>query len=328
MTNHLKNNFEIDAVIAWVDGNDENHRKKLAQYVEDKSLMSSKGFLTRFNEVNEIEYCIKSIRKFAPYIRNIFIVTDEQTPSFLKQNPDNPEYKNVKVIDHKVIFKGFEEYLPTFNCFPIETLLYKIPDLAEHFIYFNDDMFLINETKPSDFFTEEGFPVLRGKWAHFETRKLQDFMTKIGLKKKRISKITYKKAHENSAKILGLKKYFKLNHVPFPIRRSVFKEYFDKNEDVLKENVMHRFRVPTFFMVQAHAAHLEILNNTYQANSNYSLVHFGSTEKSLNRIKWKLFIGQKKIKKLFLNIQSLDMYSEEKLNYIVKWFTDLYKIKP
>jgi len=325
MVNHPKNNFEIDAVIAWVDGNDENHRKKLAQYVEDKSLLGSKGFLTRFNEVNEIEYCIRSIRKFAPYIRTIFIVTDEQAPAFLKDNPVHPDFANVFVVDHKVIFKGYEEYLPTFNCFPIETLLYKIPDLAEHFIYFNDDMFLINETKPEDFFTAEGFPVLRGKWANFETRKLQDFLTRIGLKKKRISKITYKKAHENSAQILGMKKYLKLNHTPFPIRKSVFNAYFSKHENVLLNNIKHRFRVPTFFMVQAHAAHLEILNKTYQINNNYSLIQFGSTEKSLNWIKWKFYTEQQKKKKLFLNIQSLDMYSEEKLNYIVNWFNNLYK---
>lgn len=325
MANFSKNNFEIDAVIAWVDGNDENHSKKLAQYIEDKSLMSSIGFLTRFNEVNEIEYCIRSIRKFAPYIRNIYIVTDEQTPSFLKQNPINPEFENIYVVDHKVIFKGYEQYLPTFNCFPIETLLYKIPDLAEHFIYFNDDMFLINPTKPEDFFTPEGYPVLRGKWEGFEERGFKNFLVSIGLKNKRISKITYKKAHENSAKILGLNKYLKLNHTPFPIRKSVFSDYFSKNEEVLKNNIMHRFRVPTFFMVQAHAAHLEILNKTYQIKNDYSLIQFGSSEKSVNHIKWKFYLEQHKMKKLFLNIQSLDLYSDKGMAYIKNWFDNLYK---
>lgn len=325
MTNPLKNNFEIDAVIAWVDGNDENHRKKLEEYVENKSLLKSKGFLTRFNEVNEIEYCIKSIRKFAPYIRNIYIVTDNQTPSFLKENKDNPEFQNIKIIDHKVIFKGYEQYLPTFNCYPIETLLFKIPGLAEHFIYFNDDMFLINETKPSDFFTDDGYPLIRGKWTAFEKSIFKNFLIKIGLKKKRVSNITYKKAHENSAKILGLKKYIKLNHTPFPMRKSIFNDYFSQNENVLVANIMHRFRVPSFFMVQAHAAHLEVLNKTYQLKSNYSLVHFGSTEKSINWMKSKLFIEQKKSKKLFLNIQSLDMYSNKGLIFIKNWFDDLYK---
>ena len=325
MKHQLTTKFEIDAVILWVDGSDENHKKKLSQYVENKSLLSSKGFLTRFEEVNEIEYCIKSIRKFAPYIKTIYVVTDEQTPSFLRKNPDNHEFQNIQIVDHKVIFKGYEAYLPTFNCFPIESLMYRIPKLAEHFIYFNDDMFLINETKPTDFFTEDGFPVLRGKWTNIENSKFKDFLKAIGLKKKRISKITYKKAQENSAEILGLKKYLKLNHTPFPIRKSVFEQYFEKNKDILMGNIMHRFRVPTFFMVQAHAAHLEIINKTYQLKKEYSLVHFGSTEKSLNWIKGKLFIEQKKLKKLFLNIQSLDLYSDKKIKYILNWFDNLYK---
>jgi hypothetical protein len=317
--------FVIDVVIAWVDGNDENHAKKLAQYIENKSSLSQKGFLTRYLQVNEIEYCIKSIRKFAPYVKTIHIVTDEQVPSFLTDDPTNPAYENVKVVDHKVIFKGFEHYLPTFNCYPIETLVYRIPDLAEHFIYFNDDMFLINETKPSDFFTTEGYPVLRGKWSDFETGKLKEFLKRTGLKKKRISKITYKKAQENSAKILGLQQYFKLNHTPFPMRKSVFESYFENNPDVLNTNIQHRFRDPSFFMVQAHAAHLELMNSTCETKKDYSLVSFGSTEKSLLWIKNKFFLSQKINKKLFLNIQSLDMYSDRKLQFIKDWFERLYK---
>lgn len=316
--------FEIDVVIAWVDGKDENHSKKLAQYIENKSSLSQKGFLTRFYQVNEIEYCIKSIRKFAPYVRTIFIVTDEQTPSFLKENPNNPEFENIKIIDHKVIFEGYENYLPTFNCYPIETMFYRIPELSEHFIYFNDDMFLINPTQVSDFFDEHGYPVLRGKWRAFDKSAIKDYLKKIGVKKKRISKITYKKAHENSAELLGLKRYFKLDHTPYPFRKSIFTDYYKKNPDRLIQNIQHRFRDPSFYMVQAHAAHLELMQKTCSINSDYSLVNFGSTEKSMFWIKSKLFLSQKIQKKLFLNIQSLDMYSEKKINYIVNWFLKLY----
>lgn len=318
------NTFEIDVVIAWVDGNDDNHRNKLAQYVENKNSLNQKGFLTRFHQVNEIEYCIKSIRKFAPYVRTIFIVTDEQTPSFLIENPNKPEYKNIKIIDHKVIFEGFEQYLPTFNCYPIETLFFKIPDLAEHFIYFNDDMFLIDATKPTDFFTAEGFPVLRGKWVNFDSSRLKEFLKKTGIKKKRISKITYKKAQENSAEILGLNRYFKLNHTPFPFRKSIFENYFQNNPDILINNIKSRFRHPSFYMVQSHAAHLELKTKTFKAINDYSLVNFGSSEKSLTWIKTKLFVSKNIQKKLFLNIQSLDLYADTKIKYIKEWFDHLY----
>lgn len=316
MPNYLKNSFDIDVVILWVDGNDENHINKISQYIENKNLLKSKGFLTRYLQVDEIEYCVKSINKFASYVRTIYIVTDEQIPDFLR---NSSEYKNVKIIDHKAIFNGYEEYLPTFNCYPIETMMSRISGLAEHFIYFNDDMFLMQETKPTDFFNNDGYPVIRGKWSNFESVKFKNFLIKIGFKKKRVSKIGYKKAQENSAKILGLKKYLRLSHTPFPIRKSVFNDYLKKNPDVLINNIKNRFRDPSYFMIQSHVAHLEVLNKSYQLKKSFNLVHFGSSDKPLFWIKLKLFLNLKNPNKLFLNIQSLDLYPPKKIEYILNW---------
>ena len=324
MSDTFKNNFDIDVVITWVDGSDENHAQKLSQYIENKDSLNLKGFVTRFNQVNEIEYCIKLIYKFAPYVRNIFIVTDEQTPDFLK-NDSKSEYHNVKIVDHKTIFKGYESYLPVFNSNSIETMISRIPDLAEHFVYFNDDVLLIGETKPSDFFTEDGIPILRGRWANYELTKLKDFLKEVGLKKKRVSKLPYKKAQENIAKILGFEKYFRLSHTSFPMRKSIINNFLDEHEEVLINNIKHRFRVPTYFMIQSLAVHLEILNETFRQNKNFQLVYFGSSDKALWWIKHKLLSAQKDKKKLFLNIQSLDLYPEEKLNYILAWLDKLLK---
>ena len=137
---YTKSNFPIDAVILWVDGNDKVHRDKMLPFIKDKSKINSKKFRTRFDQVNEIKFTVDSILKFAPYIKKIHIVTDNQTPGFLA---NSKIYKDkVSIVDHKIIFKGFEQYLPTFNCRSIETCIYRIPNLNEHFIYFNDDFFL------------------------------------------------------------------------------------------------------------------------------------------------------------------------------------------
>ncbi|WP_291117069.1 Stealth CR1 domain-containing protein [Flavobacterium sp. UBA6135] len=316
MTDKKNKAFDIDAVITWVDGNDENHINKLSQYVENKSSLKSKGFLTRFYQVNEIEFCIKSIKKYAPYVRNIYVVTDNQTPDFLKNNND---FKNVNIVDHKIIFKGYEDFLPVFNSNSIETMIGRIPNLAEHFIYFNDDMLLINETKPSDFFSEEGLPILRGRWTNYESEKLKKFLESVGLKKKRISKLGYKKAQENIARILKFKKYLKVSHTPFSMRKSIINDFLEKNEKVLLNNIKYRFRDPSYFMIQSLAAHLEILNKSFVLQKNFQLLHFGSSDKPLFWIKLKLNSIQNKKEKLFLNIQSLDLYPEKKLNYILNW---------
>ena len=102
----INNEFVIDAVITWVDGNDNNHQQKMNKYLDDSKNINSKNFRTRFDQVNEIEFAVKSIIKFAPYIKNIFIVTDNQTPTFLenynKQKVDSQP--TITLVDHKVIF--------------------------------------------------------------------------------------------------------------------------------------------------------------------------------------------------------------------------------
>ena len=87
---------------------------------------------------------VKSILKFAPFVRKIFIVTDSQKPSFSGLE-DLIVSNKVKVVDHKEIFKGYEKYLPTFNIRSIDAVLHRIEGLSEMFVYFNDDVFLINK---------------------------------------------------------------------------------------------------------------------------------------------------------------------------------------
>ena len=80
----INKNFEVDAVITWVDGNDQKHREKMSKYIKNKNSLNNKSVRMRYDQVNEIEFSVKSILKYAKFVRNIFIVTDNQTPSFLK----------------------------------------------------------------------------------------------------------------------------------------------------------------------------------------------------------------------------------------------------
>jgi hypothetical protein len=298
----------IDAVILWVDGNDENHQKKILPYVEDKEKIKTRKFRTRFDQVNEIQYTIDSILKFASYIRNIYIITDNQTPAFLKEKETNTAYKNVSVIDHSAIFSGYEDYLPTFNCRPIETCMHRIPNLAEHFIYFNDDFFLINPTKSSDFY-KNGLPILRGKWLKFDEN--------IFYKKFKKKKYGHKTAQQNAAKLAGLEKYYNFRHTPHPLRKSTFENYFKEHNDVLIENIRHKFRVKTQFTPQGLGNHLEIKNKSCYFKSDLQLMYFRSYKKPMIWYKFKFKKESKK--KLFLGLQSLDLCPPKILEYILHW---------
>lgn len=314
--NNIKLNEPIDAVISWVDGNDKSHQEKMLPFVE-KKLLNLKEFRTRFNQVDEIKFTVDSILKFAPFIRNIYIVTDNQIPSFLKLNDNQAKYSNVSIIDHKIIFKGAEEHLPTFNSRSIETRLYKIPELSEHFIYFNDDMFLMNPTNPTDFFIN-GFPVLRGKWLKFdEDRFFKKFKEKY-FKKKTLS--NHKIAQQMGAKIAGFKKYYRFHHVPFALRKSTFENFFTSNKNIETENLLYRFRNLNQFVPQGLINHIEIKNKTCVLKSDLQLIYLEANRKSFWEIKKSL---KKSKSKLFLCLQSMDQCDSTKLDYLLKWLTAL-----
>ena len=78
MINNSDKQTPIDAVILWVDGDDEKHQEKILPYVNKTANVNSKKFRTRFDQVNEIKFTIDSILKYASFVRNIYIVTDEQ----------------------------------------------------------------------------------------------------------------------------------------------------------------------------------------------------------------------------------------------------------
>lgn len=99
----------------------------------------------RWKNRDELKYSLRSVYKFAPWVRNIYIVTDDQKPNWLVE-----DYK-LKIVDHKIIIP--KEFLPTFSSVTIEQFLHRIPNLSEIYLYFNDDMFLGNVTTPNTFIT-------------------------------------------------------------------------------------------------------------------------------------------------------------------------------
>jgi len=324
MKENINLEHPIDAVILWVDGNDPLHQEKMKPFLSKDHKFKDENFRTRFDQVEEIEYAIKSILKFAPYVRRIFLVTDNQIPQFLKNENANNEFEKVEIVDHKEIFKGFEEFLPIFNSNSIETMIFKIPDLAEHFIYFNDDMFLINETDPTDFF-KNGHPIIRGKWSKFDSDiAYKKILTFFG-KKTNKDKIGYKKAQQNIAQILGFERYLKLDHTPTALRKSTIENYFSQNLEMVINNIKYRFRHASYYMIQSLANHLEIKNKTCVIKKDYQLAYFGSYKKPLIWYKLNLWISDNNKNKLFLCLQSLDQCPPNKLAYFLNWLISKFE---
>ena len=303
----------IDAVITWVDGSDEDYKKKIENH-----LTTSTNYKKQYLQANEIEYCVKSILKFAPFVRRIFIVTDSQKPSFSGLK-DLIVSKKVKVVDHKEIFKGYEKYLPTFNIRSIDAVLHRIEDLSEMFVYFNDDVFLINKIREEDWFVENKV-VLMGKWA--KSYSINPIKILSGKFKKVFGlRPSFNASQSKAANISGFKKeYFKSYHTARPQIKSLIKEFYHKNPGSLIDQIKYRFRHYNQFMPYSLCWHLLIKENRAIIKGVKELKEIQQTKnlnaKQLISILEKLD-DTKEVK--YLNIQDLNYASKDVFMIFDKW---------
>ncbi len=145
--------FEIDYVFPWVNDGDPVWRKTYEDYcTKTQSYLRLEQFHNeRFRDWGLLKYIFRAIETNMPWIRKVHLIVSnkEQVPRWL-------DTTKVNIVLHEQIIPA--RYLPTFNSTAIEMFLDKIPDLAEHFLYGNDDMFPMNPSEPSDWYTEDGKP--------------------------------------------------------------------------------------------------------------------------------------------------------------------------
>ena len=142
---------KIDFVILWVDGNDQKWQKEKAKYNPNKVKKDGIDGAIRFRDWDNLKYFFRGIEKFAPWVNNIYFITWGHLPKWL-----NTSHPKLKIIKHEDYIP--KKYLPVFSSNPIELNINRIEGLSEHFVLYNDDMFLINTVNPEDFFIN-GLPV-------------------------------------------------------------------------------------------------------------------------------------------------------------------------
>jgi len=316
--------YPIDAVIAWVDGTDPAHQAKLNAYLAEIGHRPKTAAPTRFNSVGEIDFCIASLLRFAPFVRRIHVITDAQTPPLLAQlwQRDPAMRQRVTLVDHRAIFAGHEDCLPTFNARSIETLLWRVPGLAEHFVYLNDDMMLIKPLTPEDWFRRGG-PVLHGKYAipidREWSQRVKRTLRRLLNKPKPPSPL-HKRTQSISAARLGFdRRYFVVNHYPHPLRQSTFARHFAAHPQELRENIAHRLRSAAQFGPVALANHLEILAGHAHLEPDNRLLYAEPAAMTRERLGQALAAAERNPHVAFACLQSLDEASEAHRKDVFGW---------
>ena len=318
----------VDAVITWVNGDDKEHKAKRMKYGNETILKAEDVAAgTRYASVGEIFYCVASLNRFAPWIHKIFIVTDNQNPnleSFMKENFPNG-YIPMEIIDHKVIFRGYEEYLPTFNSISIESMTWRIPGLSEHYIEFNDDFILTAPTFPEDFFTGDGKVVCYGK--RYSTLLVK--ITRI-IKRRRNGekKVTFKETMINAASLLGKRWFFiKIYHTPRALLKSVYERFFATYPELLNINISYRFRNHKQFNTQE-IQYLQLYDNGYCIlRKAYDNLLYLKPKKSGKYAEKKLRLFDSRPTFKFGCINSLDQADEKTQARIIAWMRKRIKLK-
>lgn len=310
----------IDAVIAWVNGDDPLHREKRYRFMDKRPGADADdiGGDTRFRALGELKWSVASLNRFAPFIRRIYIVTDNQNPDledFLAANFDNPI--PVEIVDHRDIFKDYECVLPTFNSLTIETMTWKIPGLAERFVYLNDDFILISPVSEKDWFDEGSLVCHASRFNAWFAAALRFMKPRKGNHKP----FGFKDAMLNAADVTGKNHFWYFGHAPHPQFKSILSEFFESNTAIMEENIAHRFRHPDQFNTQElcyllaeDRGQLKIRDKKHLAFLKPTADRPGYIESRLKRIDSRSDIK-------FLCINSLDLAPEADRQHFIDWIT-------
>ena len=245
----------IDIVVLWVDGNDPTWQQEKAKYQLGKT--TDANAVNRFRDWGLMKYWFRAIEAFAPWVRTIHFVTWGHTPEFL--NLDHPRLHLVRHEDYLP-----HDCLPTFNASAIEMSIHKIEGLAENFIYFNDDIFLLRPVKQERFF-RDGLPVLNGSenlvspvgkllvWhalyygdlgiinKHFDKRKV------VKLHRRKYRNRVY--GFKSNLKTLALEHLFRnrfvgfaFTHAAAPFRKQAFAQVWEAEPELLLATTAQKYR--------------------------------------------------------------------------------------
>lgn len=145
----------MDVVYAWVDGAWPGYMEEVARHAGRPVDLNPNRYR---DNLDLLKYSLRSLEAFAPWTGRVHIVTARpQIPRWL-----NTSAPGIRIVHHDEIFEP--AHLPAFSSFAIEACLANVPDLSERFLYFNDDMVLGRELKPSDVMTDDGRARLHLEW--------------------------------------------------------------------------------------------------------------------------------------------------------------------
>lgn len=273
--------FPVDVVYTWVDGSDPQWRAamdaSLAEQDRDRLEVLSADS-SRFHDRDELRYSLRSLASYAPFVRNVYVVTANQVPRWLRT--DHPR---LRVVSHREIFRS-AAVLPTFSSHAIESQLHHIDGLSEHYLYFNDDVFLGRLQTARSFFHGNGLAKF------FQSRNSQ---VGLGVPDARDSPLV--SSGKNNRQLIesrfGRLPIRVFQHSVHAQLRSVLLEMEDQFSTAFERTVSHRFRHIDDISVAAalHHYYAYLTGRAVPGDLRYAYVDIAeitSVEQLMDRVPW------------------------------------------
>ncbi len=216
----------VDVVYTWVDGSDPAWQSDFQAWAaSDHGAPMSALDPARYRSRDELKYSLRSVWAYCGWVRNIYVVTSGQVPEWLVESD------RIRVVSHADVLPP--EALPTFNSHAIETALHHIEGLSEHFIYFNDDVFVGRPLRVEAFFTPQGLAKVFQSRARVQTVESCETVA---------VDTAARRGRELLRRRFGRDVSRKPEHAPFPLRKSVLDEIDVAYQDVVRATTLSRFR--------------------------------------------------------------------------------------
>ena len=142
----------VDALYRWI--NPAAGAKKLIQclLVNPNSYIDQMNCVQRFRDNGELQYSLRSIFRYAGWIRRIHILAEGDPPEWLRVGG------RIAWVDAVALMKTYGQE-PQLNSETQKLYFTAVPGLAEKFIAFDDDWFLGDETSERDFYADGDVPI-------------------------------------------------------------------------------------------------------------------------------------------------------------------------
>ena len=247
--------MDIDIVIPWVDGSDPEWIREKNRYSSTR--VDDSNSTNRFRDLGLMKYWFRGVEKYIPWFHKMYFVTWGHVPAFL--NIDNPK---LKIVRHEDFIP--KDWLPTFSSHTIELNIHRIPELSEHFIYFNDDTYVTKELSP-DYFFKDDLPCTQATEIPLGFIGKPEVWSYAAVNDIAIINKHFKKAQQDrieKKKFINPKYPFKDNvrtflfryvipdyysgfknfHSPAAFRKESFHKVWDNEPEILADTSEHKFR--------------------------------------------------------------------------------------